>query len=50
MEGRNQEFDLGGVGDLALVCFNMERPVESCTRVLGKRLIKAAAERTGVGV
>ena len=50
MEWRNEEFDLGGVSDLALVCFKLERTVESCTRMLGKGLIKTAAERTGVGV
>ncbi len=40
MEWRNQEFDLGGVNHLALVCSDMKRTVEFYTKVLGMRLIK----------
>ena len=40
MEWRNEEFDLGGVNHLALVCSDMERTVEFYTDVLGMRLIK----------
>ena len=40
MEWRNQEFDLGGVNHLALVCSDMKRTVEFYTEVLGMRLIK----------
>ena len=40
MEWRNEEFDLGGVNHLALVCSDMKRTVEFYTEVLGMRLIK----------
>lgn len=50
MEWRNEQFDLGGVSDLALVCPDMKRAVEFCTQVLGKRLVKTAAQRTGIRV
>ena len=40
MEWRNEEFDLGGVNHLALVCSDMKRTVEFYTQVLGMRLIK----------
>ena len=40
MEWRNEEFDLGGVNHLALVCTDMKRTVEFYTDVLGMRLIK----------
>jgi len=40
MEWRNEEFDLGGVNHLALVCSDMKRTVEFDTQVLGMRLIK----------
>jgi catechol 2,3-dioxygenase-like lactoylglutathione lyase family enzyme len=40
MEWHNQEFDLGGVNHLALVCSDMKRTVEFYTQVLGMRLIK----------
>ncbi|MDR2984699.1 MAG: VOC family protein [Nocardiopsaceae bacterium] len=39
-EWRNEEFDLGGVNHLALVCADMQRTVEFYTEVLGMRLIK----------
>src|SRR5262249_48921819 len=35
MEWRNEEFDLGGVNHLALVCSDMKRTVEFYTAVLG---------------
>jgi len=40
MEWRNEEFDLGGVNHLALVCSDMKQTVEFYTQVLGMRLIK----------
>src|SRR5258706_4261413 len=40
MQWRNEEFDLGGVNHLALVCSDMKRTVEFYTEVLGMRLIK----------
>ena len=40
MEWRNEEFDLGGLNHLALVCSDMKRTVEFYTQVLGMRLIK----------
>jgi catechol 2,3-dioxygenase-like lactoylglutathione lyase family enzyme len=40
MEWRNEEFDLGGVNHLALVCSDMQQTVEFYTQVLGMRLIK----------
>ena len=40
MDWHNQEFDLGGVNHLALVCSDMKRTVEFYTQVLGMRLIK----------
>src|SRR5258706_798182 len=40
MQWRNEEFDLGGVNHLALVCSDMKRTVEFYTEVLGIRLIK----------
>ena len=40
MGWRNEEFDLGGVNHLALVCSDMKRTVEFYTEVLGMRLIK----------
>src|SRR5260370_25787099 len=40
MDWRNEEFDLGGVNHLALVCSDMKRTVEFYTQVLGMRLIK----------
>ena len=40
MEWQNEEFDLGGVNHLALVCSDMKRTVEFYTQVLGMRLIK----------
>src|SRR5258708_12209897 len=40
MEWWNEEFDLGGVNHLALVCSDMKRTVEFYTEVLGMRLIK----------
>src|SRR5262250_217992 len=40
MDWQNEEFDLGGVNHLALVCSDMKRTVEFYTQVLGMRLIK----------
>ena len=49
MEWRNQEFDLGGVNHLALVCSDMKRTVEFYTQVLGMRLIKTIDLPAGSG-
>jgi catechol 2,3-dioxygenase-like lactoylglutathione lyase family enzyme len=49
MEWRNEEFDLGGVNHLALVCSDMERTVEFYTEVLGMRLIKTIDLPAGQG-
>ena len=40
MERRNDEFELGGLNHLALVCSDMERTVDFYTNVLGMPLIK----------
>jgi len=40
MEWHNEEFALGGVNHLALVCSDMKRTVEFYTEVLGMRLVK----------
>ncbi len=40
MEWQNEEFDLGGVNHLALVCSDMQQTVEFYTQVLGMRLVK----------
>ena len=40
MEWQNEEFSLGGVNHLALVCSDMRQTVEFYTQVLGMRLIK----------
>jgi len=49
MEWRNEEFDLGGVNHLALVCSDMKRTVEFYTQVLGMRLIKTIDLPAGSG-
>src|SRR6266513_1649721 len=49
MEWRNEEFDLGGVNHLALVCSDMKRTVEFYTQVLGMRLIKTLDLPNGQG-
>src|SRR6516162_4047923 len=49
MEWRNEEFDLGGVDHLALVCSDMKRTVEFYTQVLGMRLIKTINLPGGAG-
>ena len=49
MEWRNEEFDLGGVNHLALVCSDMKRTVEFYTEVLGMRLIKTLDLPNGQG-
>jgi len=49
MEWRNEEFDLGGVNHLALVCSDMKRTVEFYTQVLGMRLIKTLDLPGGAG-
>ena len=49
MEWRNEEFDLGGVNHLALVCSDMKRSVEFYTQVLGMRLIKTLDLPNGQG-
>ena len=49
MEWRNEEFDLGGVNHLALVCSDMKRTVEFYTEVLGMRLIKTINLPGGAG-
>jgi catechol 2,3-dioxygenase-like lactoylglutathione lyase family enzyme len=49
MEWRNEEFDLGGVNHLALVCSDMKRTVEFYTQVLGMRLIKTIELPAGAG-
>ena len=49
MEWRNDEFDLGGVNHLALVCSDMKRTVEFYTEVLGMRLIKTLDLPAGSG-
>src|SRR5689334_19814098 len=49
MEWRNEEFDLGGVNHLALVCSDMKRTVEFYTQVLGMRLIKTINLPGGAG-
>src|SRR5260370_32262797 len=49
MDWRNEEFDLGGVNHLALVCSDMKRTVEFSTQVLGMRLIKTPALPGGQG-
>src|SRR6266699_69748 len=49
MEWRKQEFDLGGVNHLALVCSDMKRTVEFYTQVLGMRLIKTIDLPAGSG-
>ena len=49
MEWRNEEFDLGGVNHLALVCSDMRRTVEFYTQVLGMRLIKTIDLPAGSG-
>ena len=49
MEWRNEEFDLGGVNHLALVCSDMKRTVEFYTEVLGMRLIKTLDLPGGAG-
>jgi len=49
MQWRNEEFDLGGVNHLALVCSDMKRTVEFYTQVLGMRLIKTINLGGGAG-
>ena len=49
MEWRNEEFDLGGVNHLALVCSDMKRTVEFYTDVLGMPLIKTLDLPNGHG-
>jgi catechol 2,3-dioxygenase-like lactoylglutathione lyase family enzyme len=49
MDWRNEEFDLGGVNHLALVCSDMKRTVEFYTQVLGMRLIKTLDLPAGSG-
>src|SRR2546430_12544488 len=49
MEWRNEEFGLGGVNHLALVCSDMKRTVEFYTEVLGMRLIKTINLPGGAG-
>src|ERR1700733_1706626 len=49
MEWQNDEFDLGGVNHLALVCSDMKRTVEFYTQVLGMRLIKTIELPAGSG-
>jgi catechol 2,3-dioxygenase-like lactoylglutathione lyase family enzyme len=47
--GDNQEFALGGVNHLALVCSDMERTVEFYSGVLGMPLIKTIELPRGLG-
>jgi len=49
MQWRNEEFDLGGVNHLALVCSDMKRTVEFYSEVLGMRLIKTINLPSGSG-
>jgi len=50
MEWRNEEFDLGGVNHLALVCSDMKRTVEFYTQPGDVRHEpKSSADRIGAG-
>ena len=49
MERRNDQFELGGLNHLALVCSDMERTVDFYTNVLGMPLIKTIELPTGMG-
>src|SRR5579859_8120564 len=49
MQWRNEEFEIGGVNHLALVCSDMKRTVEFYTQVLGMRLIKTIDLPAGSG-
>jgi catechol 2,3-dioxygenase-like lactoylglutathione lyase family enzyme len=49
MERRNDEFELGGLNHLALVCSDMERTVDFYTNVLGMPLIKTIELPNGMG-
>ena len=49
MGRRNDEFELGGLNHLALVCSDMERTVDFYTNVLGMPLIKTIELPNGMG-